>query len=646
MLNPLLLRRSEMKKNSLILVGLVLLCCSAYPGEILYKVSDIPAELKENARSVIRFSSHELVVTDIRSATLKITTAITVLNKNGLEDANLILYYDKYETVSSLRGRTYDENGELIRKIPGEDIDDYSAIGGYSLYEDNRVKYIDPEIRQYPFTVEYSYELNFKGILYFPSWFPVNDYNVSVEKSVCKILMAKGMELKYRESNLPVNVSVSSDESSNIYHWELTNYKALKQEALGPDPRDRFPMVMLAPLDFEIAGYKGNSGSWSDFGDWVYSLNAGRDILLPETVTELNGLVKNCKDEKEKICCIYEYMQGRVRYVNLSIGIGGWQPIDASTVQRLGYGDCKALSNYMKAMLKAIGIHSYYCLVFAGRSAPELITSFPSSQFNHAILCVPLGQDTLWLECTSQQIPCGYLGGFTENRYALLVDKSNSRLVRTNERQPVESFEKCSAIVTFDETGTGSINMKTCYSGLSYDEIISTYLADDLDKKKKISERMLFPSFGIDNYSYTETRSADPLIEETLNINFENYITAINSRFLMPLNCTNRVKNSPSNSRNRKADVVIRHGSLEIDSLVYIIPPYLKIESCPENVEISSPFGTYKSVITMTENNLIYFRRLQITKGVHPADAYPGLIEFFDRITVADDEKCVFVRNE
>lgn len=635
-----------MRKFSLIFILLVLICSPGRSGEILYKVSDIPVGLKENAQSVIRYASSEVYITDINKATHKIIRAITVLNKNGLEDANFEEYYDKYRSVSSIRGRVFNEHGELIKKIASEDIKDFSAIAGFSVYEDNRIKYIDPGIRQYPFTVEYSYEIGFNGLLNYPSWYPVENYNIAVEKSLCKVTIAKNLELRFRESNIPAKAIVTSDEKNNIYQWELNNLKALKKEPLGPAWRDYSPMVIMEPADFEIGGYKGNAVSWTNFGDWEFSLIEGKDILSEETITELNEMVKGCRDDHEKICRIYQYMQGRVRYVNLSIGMGGWQPIDAATVHRLAYGDCKALTNYMKAMLKAVGIKSYYCPVVAGESVPDMVTSFPSNQFNHIILCVPLSPDTTWLECTSQQIPCGYLGAYTENRHALLVDKSNSRLVHTNMSLPDGNLEKCTARVTFDETGRGNINMTTKYSGLSYDEIIPTFLADDIDKKKKISERMLFPSFGIVDYSYTETRSTDPLIEETLTISFENYITAINSRFLMPLNCTNRIKNSPPNSRNRVADVVIRHEFLEIDSLVFEIPPYLKVESYPENVEITSPFGTYKSTVSVTEKKLIYIRTLQITKGIHSADSYPGLIEFFDKIIVADDEKCVFVRNE
>ena len=64
-------------------------------------------------------------------------------------------------------------------------------------------------------------------------------------------------------------------------------------------------------------------------------------------------------------------------------------PFPATFVDEKKYGDCKALSNYMRALLKAVDIPSYYALIRAGENEEPADFDFPHNNFNHAILCVP-----------------------------------------------------------------------------------------------------------------------------------------------------------------------------------------------------------------------------------------------------------------
>src|SRR5690606_3735821 len=125
-------------------------------------------------------------------------------------------------------------------------------------------------------------------------------------------------------------------------------------------------------------------------------------------------------------------MQSHTRYVGNQFGISGWQAFRASEVCAKGYGDCKGLTNYLKALLEIVGIPSYAVLIDAGdrnfrRPDPE----FPSNTFNHVILCVPDQKDTIWVECTDPYLPAGYLGNFTQDRLGLLTAETGGQLVRT-----------------------------------------------------------------------------------------------------------------------------------------------------------------------------------------------------------------------
>ena len=635
----------NLKSGNLAFAILLVIAGSVHAREIKYKVSDIPKELKENARSVVRNEEIVLEVKSLSNASANVTYAITILNKNGLNDSYFHEFYDKFSRISGVKGRVFDENGEQLKRIPSDEILDYSSISGYSIYEDNRVKYIDPKVRNYPFTVEYTYDRSFDGLFSYPSWNPQPGFNIAVEKSSYKATVSKGITFRYLERNTSLKAIVTSDAGNNTYYWEARNLKALEWEPYSVSTQEIFPSMIASPADFEIDGYKGNLNSWTNFGEFISTLNEGKDVLNDETKKSLNELVAGTTDDYQKIQKIYQYMQGRTRYVSIQMGIGGYQPFDAATVQRLAYGDCKALTNYMKTLLEAVGLKSNYCLVNAGGDAPLMIREFPSTQFNHAFLCVPVKSDTVWLECTSQRIPCGFTGDFTDDRDILLIDKDKSKVVHSRVYGLADNIVTHNSQVKIDENGKGSVEIHKVYKGLKYDDILSTFYADDADKKRLISERMKFPSFQVQNFKYKENRSIVPSIEETLNVNFDNYLSLTGSKSFLLMNFSNTIENAPYAMRTRKTDVIIRRPSIEMDTIVYELPATLKPESIPQSVSIQTQFGEYKSKVEYTKNKLSYIRSFQLNKGKYPASEYAGLVDFFDKVSGADDMRCVLIKN-
>ncbi len=626
-------------------VTLLILPTVLFSKEIKYKFADIPNELKENARSVIRNQEVVLEVRSTSTATINFTCAITILNKNGLEDAFFKEFHNKFRKISGIKGRVFDENGEQIKRIPSDEILDYSAISGYSTYEDNRVKFFDPKVRNFPFTLEYSYEQKFDGLFSYPAWYPQPQFNIAVEKSSYKAIIPKDMTFRYLERNLTSKVILSSDAANNIYYWEAKNLKAKEWEPYSMSSEEILPCMIAAPADFEIDNYKGNLNSWENFGKFISTLNEGKDVLDDETRKLLNDRVKDVSDTYGKIRTVYEYMQSRTRYVSIQVGIGSWQPFDAASVQRLSYGDCKALANYMKTLLQSIGIKSNYCLVYAGKSASNIIRDFPSSQFNHAFLCVPDKNDTIWLECTSQRVPCGFIGSFTDDRDILLIDKDKSKVIHSKAYKIEENMILNNSLVKVDENGKGSAKINTLYKGLKYEDILPTLLADDTDKKRLISERLKFPTFQLLDFKFKEIKSALPSIEETVNVNFENYLTNMGSRYLLKLNISNKSKDAPYSLRSRKTDVYIKRPSMENDTIIYELSSGLKPEFLPKPVVIKTQFGSYESKVERTNNQLCYTRVLRLYKGVYHASEYSAFVDFYDQITAADEMKCTLITN-
>src|SRR5690554_7717907 len=103
----------------------------------------------------------------------------------------------------------------------------------------------------------------------------------------------------------------------------------------------------------------------------------------------MRKLVENESDTRKKAEKIYKYVQDRTRYVSIQLGIGGWKPMNAKDVDRLGYGDCKALANYTKALLDAVDSPSYYSIIHNSPTKRDVTQDFVSMQGNHGILAIP-----------------------------------------------------------------------------------------------------------------------------------------------------------------------------------------------------------------------------------------------------------------
>ena len=604
-----------------------------------YSINNIPEELKKNARTIVRVDNSFLELKSEGRAIQNSILARTIMNESGLDDAVLQLFHNKQRKVRINSAIVYDKNGKKVKKIPPRDFLDISAISGFSLYEDSRVKIVDPEYKKYPFTVEYDFTYYYNGTLHLPEWNPYDDYDLSIQNSELTVLVPNDMTIRYYEQNSTNKVEIEKAAEHTKYSWKAKDLTAIKQEPFSTPGNASFPHVSLALNDFSFDKESGNQKTWNDIGKWVYNLNSERKELPPETVAKLNEMVSGLDEDYKKVRLLYQYLQDNTRYVSIQIGIGGYQPFEAETVDRLGYGDCKALTNYLQTALEYIDIESYYTLVKAGSNTEKIKTDFPSVQFNHAFLCVPIEKDTLWLECTSQTNPCGFLGTFTDDRDVLIIKEDGGHMVHTKVYNAKENNISTKAEVKLTDDGKGHVDLERIYKGLYYRIGDRIMRSDDGDKKKLMYKYIDIPHFDLIGYSHEAFKQRIPWIVENVELELGNYATTMGSNMFLTLNLMNRIEDSPKEVNNRRSDVFIRRSRSENDTITYIIPQGYQASGIPEEINIESKFGRYSAKVIQEEGKLTYIRYFELIKGTHPKEEYADLIEFFDKIVSADQKK-------
>jgi hypothetical protein len=390
--------------------------------------------------------------------------------------------------------------------------------------------------------------------------------------------------------------------------------------------------------------YTGTANNWKEYGKWINSLYAGRDALSETEKINLAKLLEDVQDTLKKIQILYHYMQGQTRYVGIQLGIGGLQPFPAQTVFETGYGDCKALTNYMHSLLKYSGILSYPALVSSGVYIEPIYSDFPNfQQFDHVILCIPGGKDTIWLECTNQNIPFGFLGDFTDDREVLLITNEGGKLVHTKKYGVEDNIRICNAEFIIDPKGNANCLMKSQYRALQYNDISQLLNANIDEQKKWLYKYSSLPSQQLIDFNIKNLKESIPsaIIEKSLISN--NYCSFSGNYMLLPLNLVNILTPVKKNMKERQSDFIIHRSSSDYDTLVYKIPDIYKIESLPEGKTINSVFGNYSFAVSVKDNAIIYSRKLIINQGRFKASDYKNFYEFCLSVSKADNVKAMLL---
>jgi hypothetical protein len=617
----------------------------AHHGEDDYAVSKISPVLIKNANAVMRFYERSFEFRSTKETIEKRHWVITIMNENGDHFAEFGDGYDKLIEINLAEGFLYDANGKLLKKIKTKDMQDVSGIGEESLMEDTRIKHHNFYYKVYPYTVEYNEVITFKFTLFFPDWMPQFKEKLSIEKSSFTVICPESYKLRYKATNYNGDPLIRTENNKKYYTWSATNLPAVIKEVYAPRWDEITPKVITGPSDFQVGNYVGNMVNWQDFGKFVYALKEGRD-QLPENVKQaVHQIADGINDKEKKIQALYEYMQKNTRYISIQLGIGSWQPFDASYVATKGYGDCKALTNYMYSILKEAGIPSNYTLIHAGEFENYFDQDFPSSQFNHVILSVPFSTDTIWLECTSQTTPAGYMGSFTGDRFALMIDQNGGNLVRTPKYSLTDNLQVRKTIAKLDEESTLSIKCITEYSAEQQDDLHEMINHLTKDKIKEYLQQQLdFATYEVASFNYKEEKSKIPVIEESLEISVSNYASATGKRlFIMP-NVMTRTGRKLKAEEERKYDIVLQSEYTDIDSVEIEIPNGFVMESLPSPVSVETKFGRYSNSVKMDGNKIYYYRKIENFSGRYPAKDYTSLVSFYDAIYKADRNRVVLVK--
>ncbi|WP_108808333.1 DUF3857 domain-containing protein [Aquimarina spinulae] len=600
----------------------------------------LDSTLTKNANAIVRSEEVTIEIKSINSVVVKTKRIVTVLNKYGDGYADCCEYYDPNRKIKKLEAIVYDSFGKEVKKYKKKDFKDRSVSDNSSLVRDDRIKYFEYTPLNYPYTLAFESEVENSTTAFIKYWKPILAYRLSVEKSIYKILNPSKISIRYRETNLD-EYSVETNKSNLGTTYKVFNIPAKLPEVCSLPLNDMIPMIKVALNEFSLKGVKGFAKDWKSMGKWQYeNLVSGRDKLSETTIEKVTELVSDATTTKEKAKRIYNYVQNKTRYIGIQLGIGGWMPMLAEDVDRLGYGDCKALTNYTKALLKSQGISSNYCVVWRDSDKINIDSEFTSMEGNHVILNIPDGDKDIWLECTSQTLPFDFNDSTTDDRNVLVVKPEGGTIKRTKKYEPEENILHTTATVNLEVDRSMSATVKRVSQGLEYDWNYNIQFETSKDQKLYYKEFWGYiNNLEIGKINLNDNKD-DIKFTEDIEISCVSYAKKVGSRLLISPNLFSRDQINLPKYDTRKTPLVISRGYVNTDEYIINLPDGYMAGNLPEKKSIETVFGSYSYELEKIDDKQLKFRRfLKIVDGTFPKEKYEEYRNFRSEIKKIDKSR-------
>ena len=611
---------------------------------LLFYVGSIQRAAAQNA--VVEESLTDVECISPTHAIAHFKEVTTILNEHAANLATFVCSCSKNDKLTAFKGQVTDPTGRVLRKFKESELKQteyspYLAIDDYKMYLD----YTPPV---YPITITYEWTIESRdNLIEFPRFCPQTDYDVSVKKAVYRLTTPKELAVRHALVNID-KVVPGVSPSGNTLTLELDNLPPLQKEPYARPLQERLPMAYFSPTDFTYFGTQGSLKDWTEYGKWEYSLIDGSEILPDAVRQELHQLTDGLTTAREKIAALYQRLEKTTRYVAVLLGIGGQKPAPAANVCKSGFGDCKGLSNYMRAMLKEVGIPSNYITI--STTNRRVLKDFASvGQMNHVILQVPLQGDTLWLECTNPQLPMGYVHEDIAGHDAIEVSQAGGRVVRLPVYADSTNLMHSKIHIQLDSKGMGDVSLLQDFHNWQYEHYVPLLKMDEKERHKTLQRMVRVPQAEIGRMDVREDKAAINVVPggfaARLTIDAEvksqRYATVTGQRLFVPVCPIHNGYITPPTLPNRQEDIFLETGYLDKDEITLTIPDGYDVEAYPKDVTIAQPFGTFSFSMKREGSEILVQNRLLMKSGTYDKALYPQFIDFMKTISSTYSQKVV-----
>ncbi len=550
---------------------------------------------------------------------------VAVLDEDGCDEAEFRVNTSPFEKVTAFKGTIVYENGKTETLSKSDLITVATAT---ELADDNTITgYIPPDNGHYTVTYDYTVEFS-RGIAVFPTFAPIQCDGTRLVKGSYELILPENTQIIFHGINMP-----EPEKSATQYRWSISDVKAVVDEHLMPDPITMLPLLLSAPVNFTFDKVSGSQDCWENLGNWDSLLMWDCDDLPAATRSKIHKMTDGCSGELEKIRVLYDYLREKTRYVSIQFGIGGFRPFKASVVDRTGFGDCKALTNYFACLLREVGIESYYTILNTDRK--KLFADYSCfGQTNHVMLTVPLKEtaDTLYVECTNPSVPLGYRHEDVAGHDVLILKDYVGIFSHVPDYPDSLGIVENLWNVSLKADGAADVKVSSRFTLDNAEHLFNFRNWSEEERNEAIAG-----SFDIHSQDLTVTDIRDNfksydgpswIPEITIDYTFaaHTYARSGGNRIFVPVN--NLAKRLYYQRKARVNPIERRSVQNAHDRIVIQLPDGFNVESLPDDVVMDEPWGLFSSTCRTEGNTVVIDQRTLLRKCHTEADRYPDYKAF------------------
>ncbi|MDE3104178.1 MAG: DUF3857 and transglutaminase domain-containing protein [Acidobacteriota bacterium] len=567
-------------------------------------------------------------------ATERHRKAIKILRPQGRDDAIVHVNYDKDTKLKELHVWSISPDGHSFEVKKDEFLD--VSFGEGILYDDEKYRVVQPAGSDPGGIIAYEYVQQMRPYVTETTWEFQDDLPHRDESFT--LVLPQGYS--YTDSWAHYARMQGADLEKQSYRWQLTNVPATDLEHVSAAPH---AVALNGRLTLHYTGpglQWGDTSTWQGVGQWYQQLLQERIQPTPEIQAKAQELTAGKTDFADKTAAIANFMLREVRYFDVEIGVGGYQPHYAGEIFHNRYGDCKDKATLLSSMLSAVGIHSTLVLVDSRRGAID--PSAPSTYGNHAIAAIEIpqgyqsprlqsvvqaenGKRYLIFDPTWENISFGQLEDNLQGSYGVLVEGAASQVIQLPTLAPKWSTVRRTGVFELGADGTmnGDVVVKR-FGGASEEWRYFYSRADEREQTDSLHRGLAgdFPAFQTSDLKVQNVKALDQDLVTTYHIRVDHFGRTMGSLLMLRPRVLGHI-GLPIDTRPRTIPIDMGHAYELTDDFTIKLPPGYTADDLPDPVKLDVDFASYSSNTQINGNTLHYTRTYTVRELTLPADKYP-----------------------